>query len=135
MGAIEVTARMFATAPLERISSGKNACVTLAQQVDVQLLLDRVEIGQVFENSDACIIDEEVKLGNLIDCPLDLRSVGYVQRERCHAWISIWKCAPSARKDFFRSPIERFFNKGCTEATVGAGDQDCLLRDMHNVLL
>lgn len=34
----------------------------------------------------AASVMRDVKIGNLVDCPLDLRSVGYVQRQRRHAW-------------------------------------------------
>jgi hypothetical protein len=35
-------------------------------------------VGKIVGDSDARIVDEEVKIGDLVDCPLDMRSVGYV---------------------------------------------------------
>jgi hypothetical protein len=34
----------------------------------------------------------------------------------------------------FSRGFESFFNKGLTDAAVGAGNQECLLRDLHSVL-
>ena len=84
--------------------------------------MEHAEIGEVVGNSDAGVVDEDVKIGGLADCLLNLRSIGDVQRHLRHAWVAVSKCAPSAGKNSFRSPREGFFNKSLTDAAVGSGD-------------
>ncbi len=88
-GASAASDRLLTIAPLERFSSGKNACVTLsdAEQVDGQVLFDGVEIAQIVIDGDAGIVDEDVERADLLDRAVDLRGVGHVQRQRRHALI------------------------------------------------
>ena len=49
-----------------------------------------------------------------------------------HAFIGILQCAASTRINPLRPPSERLVDERSTDAPVGAGDQDCLVRNIHN---
>ncbi len=83
-GASPTKDRLLTMAPLERFSSGKNALrhFERTEEVDRQVLFDHIEIAQIVVDGDAGVVDEDVEGVDLADCPLDLRSVGHVQRQR-----------------------------------------------------
>src|SRR6266478_2226508 len=102
-----------------------------SEEVDSQVLLDGVRIDQIIVNSDAGIVNE---VGTL-DGPLDLRKVRHVQRQWRHTFLRVLQCTARPRKYPLCTPSKRLIDEGPTDASVRAGDQDCLVLDVHTVLL
>lgn len=80
------------------------------------MLFDGVEVAEIAVDRDAGIVDEEVEALDLIDCPLDLGSVGHVQCQRYHALVdalqwsagaSIHPLGPSPERLFDERPTAR----------------------------
>src|SRR5262245_15077777 len=68
--------------------------------------------------------------------PLDLRNAGHVQRQGRHAFIVVLQCAVARSRIYpLRTPSQRLFDERPTDATVRAGDQNCLILNVHTVLL
>ena len=103
------------------------------KQVDGQVLLDGIEIGQIVVDGDARVVHEKIEAADLAGRPLDLHHVGHVQRQGRHAIVGDLERSARSRVDPLRTPVERLTDKGTADAAVGAGDQDCLVRHIHAV--
>src|SRR4030095_788485 len=75
------------------------------------------------------------ELVDLLDRCLNLRRVRHVECHGRHAFIDIVQCDASAAINSLRTSPESLVDKGPTDASVASGDQDCLLLDIHGLLL
>jgi hypothetical protein len=118
--------------------SGKGASVAKhfeqSDEVDRQVLFDHVEIAEIVVDGDAGVVDEGIEGVDLIDCLLDLRNAGQVQSQGRHVFIVILLCAPSTRVNPLHARSKRLIDKRQTDATVGTGNPDCLVRNVHTVI-
>src|SRR5215472_2012107 len=105
------------------------------QEIDGEMLFDYFEIGQIVVNRDAGIVNEDIERTDLLDCLLDLRSVGHVQGHGCHAFVGDLQWAASTRVNPLCPASKRFIHQRPPDAAAGAGDQDCLVLNVHTVLL
>jgi len=78
-------------APLERFQQRQERVGHFEQteEIDREGLFEHVEIAQIVVDGDARIVNEDIECVDLIDCPLDLRTVGHVERQGRHAFISM----------------------------------------------
>ena len=105
------------------------------EEDDGQVLLDHIGIPEIVVEIDTGIVDEDVERFDLGGRPLDLESVGYVQRQGRHAFVGVLKCASRSCIDPLRAPSKRLIHECPAYTAVGPGDQDYLVRDVHTVLL
>ena len=103
--------RLLTMAPRERLSAGKNACVTLSSPTKLTASFDHFEITQIVVNRDAGIVNEDIERTDLQDCLLDLRSVGYVQSHGRHAFVGDLQRAASTCVDLLCPASKRLGNK------------------------
>src|ERR1022692_3879137 len=106
-----------------------------SEEVDGQVLLDGVKTAQIVVESDARIVDEDVEGVNLVDRPLDLLSAGHIERQWAYTLIGDCECAACSRIDPLRSATKRLIDERPADTAAGAGDQNCLIFDVHTVLL
>jgi hypothetical protein len=99
------------------------------------VLLDRVGIAQVVVDRDAGIIDQDIEGFDLTGRPLDLRSAGHVQRQGRHALVGVFESAARSRIDPLRPPSQCLIDERPADASVGAGNHDCLTCNVHTPLL
>jgi len=78
-------------------------------------------------------VDEDVESVNLLNSPLDLRSVGHVEDYGRDAIVRVLQWATSFRIHSSRASSECLFEEFPADASVGAGDQDCFVFDVHIV--
>src|ERR1700689_5449842 len=106
-----------------------------SEEVDGQVLLDGVKTAQIVVESDAGIVDEDVKGVDLVGRHLDLLNAGHIERQWGYPFIGDRECAACSRIDPLRSAPKRLIDERPADSPVGAGDQDCLLCNVHTVLL
>src|SRR5260370_23721306 len=99
------------------------------------MLLDDLGIREIVVVIDAGIVDEDVEGVDPFGCALDLRSVGDVERQGRHAVVDDWHGAARSRIYPLRPSSQCLIDERLTDAAVGAGDQDCLIRNSHTALL
>src|SRR6266567_645619 len=99
------------------------------------MLFDHVGLAQIVVHGDAGVVDEDIQSVDLADCPLDMLGVGDVQRQGVHPFIRMLKWAASSRINPLCSSFQRLFDECPTDASVRAGNQDCLIFDVHTILL
>jgi hypothetical protein len=111
----------------------EGACdIERSEEVDSQLLLEGLGIAQIVVESDAGIVDEDVEGVDPVDRPLDLLHAGHIKRQWGLTFIGDCECAACSRIDPLRSAPQRLIDERLTDASVGASDQDCFLRDVHD---
>jgi hypothetical protein len=66
---------------------------------------------------------------------LDPRNIRHVQRQGRYTIVGIFERAARSRIYFFGSPFQRLIDECSANATIGAGDQDCLVFNLHNLFL
>ena len=115
--------RLLTTAPLERLSRGRNACVILSAPIKftASVLFDDVEAAQIVVDGDAGVVDEDIERLDLRDSGLNLRRARHVQPDGGHACIDMVQRAASAGVDSAGSSCERFVDERPPDAPVGSG--------------
>jgi hypothetical protein len=65
---------LLTIAPMERLGSGKNACVTLNKpcKLTAGAFQSRRDCLDLRRKGDAGVVDENIECVDLIDCPLEL---------------------------------------------------------------
>src|SRR5438445_4556643 len=105
-----------------------------AVEIDGEALFERGTIAQVVIKRQACVVNEDIERFDFLHGRLNLRSVGYVQREGRHAAVSVLQfAASSTRVNPLRSASECLGDERSSDAAIGAGDQDCLVLNVHTV--
>src|SRR5207302_2701213 len=103
-------------------------------EIDGEALFERGTIAQVVVECQAGVVDEDIERFDFLHGRLNLRSVGYVQREGRHAAVSVLQfAASSTRVNPLRSASECLGDERSSDAAIGAGDQDCLVLNVHTV--
>src|SRR5258708_5016249 len=99
------------------------------------MLFDHFGLAQIVVHGDAGVVDEDIQSVDLADGPLDMLGVGDVQRQGLHPFIRMLKWAASSRITPLCSSFQRLFDECSTDVSVRAGNQDCLIFDVHTILL
>src|SRR5216684_161503 len=97
------------------------------------MFLQHIEIAEIIVNGDAGIVEEDVQAADFGDCPLDLQNVGYVQCQRRYSFIGNLQRATSTCINPLRSSSKCLMDECAADAAVGTGNQDRLIRDVHNL--
>src|SRR5580658_1895392 len=106
-----------------------------SEEVDGEVLLDGLKTAQIVVESDARVVNENVEGVDLAGRPLDLLNAGDIERQRGYAFIGESECAACSCIDPLRSSPERLIDERPADTAVGARDQNCLVFDVHTVLL
>ena len=96
------------------------------------------EVGafaQVFVMVNSSIVDQDIERFDFLDSVLNLSGVGHVQSQLRDAPIGMGKRLARSRIHALRASLQGFLNQCTADASVRAGDQDCLVFDVHNILL
>jgi hypothetical protein len=103
-------------------------------QVDRQVLLERISVGQIVGERDAGVVDQNVKGLHLLDGRLDLCPVGHVEREGRDALIGDAHRLSRGGVHPLGTHREGFVNQRPSEAAVGSGHQHRLVGYCRHVL-
>src|SRR5262249_46348597 len=106
-----------------------------AEEVDLKVLFDDTQIAQVVVDGDAGVVDEDVEGVDRFDRPLDLRRIGYVEREGRDAVIGESGWTAASGKHLLRSSSKGLGEEGAADAAVCPSDQDCLVRNVDPVVV
>jgi hypothetical protein len=93
------------------------------------VLLQHGTIAQVVVDGQPRVVHEDVEGLDALDGRLDLRRLGDVEHERCHAFVGCGQRPARARVDAGRTSPERLLDEGVPDATVGSGDENRLSCD------
>ena len=91
-----------------------------AEEVDLEVSFDDVRIAQVVVNRDPGVVDEDVEAVDSLDCPVDLRSVGHIEREGRDAAVGNAKRAAASGKHPLRASSEGLVDERAADPAVRA---------------
>jgi len=92
-------------------------------------------IAQVIMEVHASVVDQDIERIDSLDSILNLCGVGHIQGQRRDAPIGMYEGLARSRVHPLRTSPQGFLNQCPADATVRAGDQDCLIFDVHITLL
>jgi hypothetical protein len=99
------------------------------------MLFDDLEIAQIVVESNPGVVDEDIECVDVVDGLSDLRNIGHVQRQGRYALIRMLQWPASTGIHPVRPALERLIDERLTDPAVGPRDQNCLLFDVHRLLL
>ena len=87
-------------------------------------------LAQVIVKVQAGVVDQDIESFDILDSILNLRGVGHIQGQGCDTPIGMCKGLPRSRIHPLRASPQGFLGQCPSDATVCAGDQDCLVFDV-----
>src|SRR6266853_7048160 len=105
------------------------------EKVDREVPFKIGTIAQVIVKVHPSVVDQDIECFDFLDCVLNLPGVGHVQSQGRDAPIGMGKGLARTRIHTLGASLQGFLNQCTADASVRAGDQDCFVFDVHNVLL
>ena len=103
-----------------------------AEEVDCEALFERNPIGQIVVLRHAGVVDKDIERLDTFYRRMNLRCVGHIQRQGSHARVRVFQgTRANPRINGLRSAFECLTYQCPTNATVRAGNQDCLILNVH----
>src|SRR5580765_2283198 len=99
------------------------------------MALDGVRVAQIVVDRDAGVVDENVERADGRRRLPDLGEIGDVERQRRDALVAKRHRASHRRVHTLGAASQRLVDERSADAAVRAGDQYCLVFNLHNVLL
>ena len=105
------------------------------EKVDREVPFKIGTIAQVIVKVHSGVVDQDIERFDFLDSVLNLPGVGHVQSQGRDAAIEMSKGLARSRIHPLGASLQGFLNQCTADASVRAGDQDCFVFDVHNVLL